>query len=55
MHAIAARAAIRPVLMKLHPDLVQTVEGRAKIERIVWDIMKSLDEGSLRFVSAEEN
>jgi len=55
MHAIAARAAIRPVLMKLHPNLVQTIEGRVKIERIVWDIMKSLDEGGLRFVSAQEN
>ena len=55
MHAIAARAAIRPVLMKLHPDLVQTVEGRGKIEKIVWDIMKSLDERGLRLVSAQEN
>ena len=55
MHAIAARTAIRPVLMKLHPNLVQTVAGRAKIERMVWDIMKSLDEGGLRFVSAKED
>ncbi len=55
MHAIAARAAIRPVLIKLHPNMVQTVEGREKIERIVWDIMKSLDEGGLRFVNAQEN
>jgi hypothetical protein len=51
MHAIAARTAIRPVLMKL----VQTVEGRAKIERMVWDIMKSIDQEGLRFVSAKEN
>ena len=55
MHAIAARTAIRPVLMKLHPNLVQTVEGRAKIERTVWDIMKSIDQEGLRFVSAKEN
>jgi hypothetical protein len=55
MHAIAARTAIRPVLMKLHPNLVQTVEGRAKIERMVWDIMKSIDQEGLRFVSAKEN
>ncbi len=48
MHAIAARTAIRPVLTKLHPNLVQTVEGRAKIERMVWDIMKSIDQEGLR-------
>ena len=55
MHAIAARTAIRPILMKLHPNLVQTVEGRAKIERMVWDIMKSIDQEGLRFVSAKDN
>ena len=32
---IAARAAIRPVLMKLHPDMVQTVEGRQNRENSV--------------------
>jgi len=36
--------------MKLFPDLVDTIEGRAKIERSVWDIMKSIDEEGLRFV-----
>ena len=43
------------VLIKLHPNLVETVEGRAKIERMVWDIMKSLDQGGLPFVSAKKN
>ena len=55
MHQLAARSAIRPVLMQSHPNLVETVAGRAKIERMVWDIMKSLDQGGLRFVSAKEN
>ena len=55
MHQIAACTAIRPVLIKLNPNLIETVEGRAKIERMVWDIMKSLDQGGLRFVSAKEN
>lgn len=35
----------RPVLKKLHPNLVETVVGRAKIESMVGDIMKSLNEG----------
>jgi hypothetical protein len=55
MHAIAARTAIRPVLMKMRSNLVETVKGRAKIERMVWDITKSLDEGGMCFVSAKEN
>jgi hypothetical protein len=55
MHQIAACTAIRPVLIKLHPNLIGTVKGRAEIERMVWDIMKSLDKGGLRFVSAKED
>ena len=55
MHQIAACTAIRPVLIKLNPNLVETVEGRAKIEKMVWDIMKSFDQGGLRFVSAKNN
>ncbi|MGA7196646.1 hypothetical protein [Roseiarcus sp.] len=47
MHQIAACTAIRPVLIKLNPNLVETVEGRAKID--------SLDQGGLRFVSAKNN
>jgi hypothetical protein len=43
MHQIAACTANRPVLIKLNPNLVETFEGRAKIERMVWDIMRSLD------------
>lgn len=35
---------------QLFPELVDTIEGRAKIERSVWDIMKSIDEEGLRFV-----
>jgi hypothetical protein len=55
MHQIAARTAIRPVLVKFHPNLVGTVAGRAKIESMVWDIMESLDRGGLRFVSTKAN
>jgi hypothetical protein len=55
VHQIAACAAIRPVLMQLFPELVDTIEGRAKIERSVWDIMKSIDEEGLRFVDSKEN
>ena len=54
MHQIAAREAIRPVLTRLFPELVDTVEGRAKIERSVWDILKSIDESGLRFVDSLE-
>jgi hypothetical protein len=55
MHQIAACTAIRPVLMKLFPELVDTIEGRAKIERTVWDIVKSIDEEGLRFVDSQES
>ena len=44
--------------MRLLPDLAETaetVEGRTKIANMVRDIMKSLDEEGLRFVSAKEN
>ena len=37
----------------LLPDLAETVEGRTKIANMVRDIMKSLDEDGLRFVSAK--
>jgi len=55
MHQLAAHSAIRPVLTQLHPILAETVAGRAKIERMAWDIMKSIDQHGLRFVSAKEN
>ena len=55
MHQIAARSAIRPVLIQSDPNLVETVKGRAKIERMVWDIVKSLDQEGLRFVTTKEN
>ena len=55
MHQDAAFAAIRRALMRLLPDLAETVEGHTKIANMVRDIMKSLDEEGLRFVSAKEN
>ena len=55
MHQNAAFSAIRRALMRLLPDLAETVEGRTKIANMVQDIMKSLDEEGLRFVSAKEN
>ena len=55
MHQLAAHSAIRPVLAQLHPNLVETIAGRAKIEKMAWDILKSLDQGGLRFVSTKEN
>jgi hypothetical protein len=41
--------------MQLLPELVDTIEGRAKIERSVWEIMKSIDEKGLRFVDSKEH
>jgi hypothetical protein len=58
MHQSVAFSAIRRALMRLLPDLAETaetVEGRTKIANMVRDIMKSLDEEGLRFVSAQEN
>ena len=55
MHQDAAFSAIRRALMRLLPDLAETVEGRTKIANMVRDIMKSIDEEGLRFVSAKEN
>ena len=59
MHQSVAFSAIRRALMRLLPDLVsqtaETVEGRTKIANMVRDIMKSLDEEGLGFVSAQEN
>ena len=55
MHRDAAFTAIHRALMRLLPDLAETVEGRTKIANMVRDIMKSIDEEGLRFVSAQEN
>ena len=55
MHQNAAFTAIHRALMRLLPDLAETVEGRTKIANMVRDIMKSLDEEGLRFVSAKES
>ena len=55
MHQSAAFSAIRRALIRLLPDLAETVEGRTKIANMVRDILKSLDEEGLRFVSAQEN
>jgi hypothetical protein len=37
------------------PHLPQTVEGRRKIELLARDIMKSVDEEGLRFISANKD
>ena len=55
MHQDAAFAAIRRALLRLLPDLVETVEGHTKIANMVRDIMKSIDEEGLRFASANES
>jgi hypothetical protein len=55
MHQDATFTAIHRALMRLLPDLAETVEGRTKIANMVRDILKSLDEEGLRFVSAQEN
>ncbi len=52
MHQNAAFSAIHSALVRLLPDLAETVECRTKIANMVRDIMKSLDEEGLRFVSA---
>ena len=54
MHQNAAFSAIRRALMRLFPDLAETPEGQSKIEHMVWEIMKSFEEESLRFVSEIE-
>ena len=55
MHQIAARNAIRAALTQFFPELIDTSEGCAKIERSVWGIMKSINESDLRFVASLEN
>ena len=54
MHQIAAFSAIRRALKRLFPDLDETPEGRSKIEHVVREIMKSIEEENLRFVSEIE-
>ena len=55
MHQNAAFTAIHRALVRLLRDLGETVEGRTEIANVVRDIMKSIDEEGLRFVSAKEN
>jgi hypothetical protein len=55
MHQNAAFTAIRRALVRLLPDLAETAEGPQKIANMVRDIMKSIDEEGLRFVSAKES
>jgi hypothetical protein len=55
MHQDAAFSAIRRTLVRLLPDLPETAGGRVEIENMAPDIMKSLDEDGLRFVSANED
>jgi|SRR5690348_17284438 hypothetical protein len=51
-HKDAVFTAIHRALMRSLLDLAET-EGRTKIANMVRDIMKSLDEEGLRFVSAK--
>ncbi len=53
MHQNAAFHAIRGALLRMLPDLAETVEGRVKIERTARNIMKTLGEEGLRFVGAK--
>jgi hypothetical protein len=55
MHKNAAFSAIRRALVRRLPHLPQTVEGRVKIELLARDIMKSVDEEGLRFISANKD
>jgi len=55
VHQIAARNAIRSSLTQFFPELIDTAEGCAKIEKSVWGIMKSIDESNLRFVASLED
>ena len=52
IHKDAVFTAIHRALMRSLLDLAET-EGRTKIANMVRDIMKSLDEEGLRFVSAK--
>ncbi len=50
-----AQQSLAP-LMRALTDPAETVGGFAKIERLVWEIIKALDEGGgLCFVSAKED
>ena len=53
MHQNAAFSAIRRALARLLPDLPDTAESRIKIANMARDIVKSLEEESLGFVSAK--
>ena len=55
MHKNAAFSAIRRALVRRMPHLPQTVEGRVKIELLARDIMKSVDDEGLRFISANKD
>jgi len=55
MHKNAAFSGIRRALVRRLPDLPQTIEGRVKIELLARDIMKSVDDEGLRFVSANRD
>ncbi len=50
MNQMAAITAIRRALIRLFPDLAETVEGRSKIEQSVREIMNSIAEEGLLFV-----
>ncbi len=55
MHRNAAVSAIRKALVRLFPDLAESAEGHSKIENMVREIIKSIEDEGLRFVSAQED
>lgn len=55
MHQNAAFSAFRGALVRLLPDLPDALESRVKIANMARDIVKSLEEESLGFVSAKED
>ncbi len=55
MHRNAAVAAIRKALVRLFTDLAETAEVHSKIENMVREIIKSIEDEGLRFVGAQED
>ena len=42
-------------VLRLLPDLAETPEGRARIEKLIREIMAELSEEGIRYVSANED
>ena len=55
MHQTAVFSAIHRAVVRLLRDLAETPEGRARIEKLVREIMAELSGEGIRYVSANED